>query len=72
MSENNLRPSGKTSGRRDIGVLARQVSQLLQQQMDKLVDVPLAEWSQNEWDGYRGRREAIRKLRAELECPRPD
>ncbi len=72
MSEDNSRLGGGTRGRRDIGAVAQQVSRLLQQQMDKLVDIPLAEWSQNEWDDYRGRRKAIRKLRAELEPSKPD
>jgi hypothetical protein len=67
MGEIKGQQNGPIGGQGNLGTLAHQVSQLLQQQMDKLVDVPLADWSLDEWDKYRERRKVIRKLRTELE-----
>ena len=72
MGEAKVQQNGPSGGQRNIVAVAHQVSQLLQQQMDKLVDVPLADWSAGEWEKYRERRGAIRKLRTELEAYKAD
>ena len=72
MGETKGQPNGPIGGQRNIGAVAHQVSQLLQLQMDKLVDVPLADWSLDEWEKYRERRKVIRKLRTELEGYKAD
>jgi hypothetical protein len=49
--------------------MAREVPGLLQQQMDTLIDIPLADWSPADRDQYRKRRALIRELRSGLEKP---
>ncbi len=52
-----------------MSAIAREVTGLLQQQMDTLIDIPLADWSPEDWDQYRKRRSLIRELRSGLEKP---
>jgi len=72
MGEDKSRQHGQLSGSAKVAAIAREVTGLLQQQMDALIDVPLTDWSPGEWDQYRKRRVLIRQLRSELEKPNGD
>jgi hypothetical protein len=67
MSEDKSRKYGRLSRPAKVTAIAQEVTGLLQQQMDTLIDIPLADWSPGEWDQYRRRRALIRELRSELE-----
>ena len=67
MSEDKSRKYGRLSSPAKVTAIALEVTGLLQQQMDTLIDIPLADWSPIEWDQYRRRRALIRELRSELE-----
>jgi hypothetical protein len=67
MGEDKSRKYGRLSSPAEVTAIALEVTGLLQQQMDTLIDIPLADWSPVEWDQYRRRRGLIRELRSELE-----
>ena len=67
MGEHKSRKYARLSRSGQVTAIARQVTELLQQQMDRLIDIPLADWSPGEWEEYRKRRALIRELRSELE-----
>jgi len=67
MGEDKSRKYGRLSSPAKVTAIALEVTGLLQQQMDTLIDIPLADWSPGEWDQYRRRRGLIRELRLELE-----
>lgn len=69
MGEDKSRKYGRMSRSAKLTAICRKVTGLLQQQMDALIDAPLADWSPGEWDQYRRRRVLIRQLRTELEKP---
>jgi hypothetical protein len=69
MGEDKSRKHGRLSSSATVAASAREVTGLLQQQMDTLVDIPPADWSPGEWDQYRKRRALIRELRSDLENP---
>ena len=67
MGEDKSRKYGRLSSPAKVIAIAREVTGLLQQQMDTLIDISLADWSPVEWDQYRKRRALVRELRSELE-----
>jgi hypothetical protein len=67
MGQDKSRKYGRLSSPAKVAAIALEVTGLLQQQMDTLIDIPLADWSPGEWDQYRRRRGLIRELRSELE-----
>jgi hypothetical protein len=69
MGEDKSRQYGRLSSSAKVAAIAREVTGLLQQQMDTLIDIPLADWLPGEWEQYRKRRALIRELRSELEKP---
>jgi hypothetical protein len=71
MGEDRSRKYGRLSSPAKVTAIALEVTGLLQQQMDTLIDIPLADWSPVEWDQYRRRRGLIRELRSELEKTSP-
>jgi hypothetical protein len=71
MGEDKSRKYGRLSSPAKVTAIALEVTGLLQQQMDTLIDIPLADWSPVEWDQYRRRRGLIRELRSELEKTSP-
>jgi hypothetical protein len=71
MGEDKSRKYGRLSSPAKVTAIALEVTGLLQQQMDTLIDIPLADWSPAEWDQYRRRRGLIRELRSELEKTSP-
>jgi hypothetical protein len=69
MGADKSRQYGRLSSSAKVVAIAREVAGLLQQQMDTLIDVPLADWLPGEWEQYQKRRALIGELRSELEKP---